>query len=55
MSWSSSAGTEVDQGWREMHLLCWFMHIWCKAPIPFSPPFSVSLFSSDAFWTETKH
>lgn len=39
MSWSSSAGTEVDQGWREMHLLCWFMHIWCKAPLPFSPPF----------------
>lgn len=37
MSWSSSTGTEVDQGWREMHLLCWFMHIWCKAPVPFFP------------------
>lgn len=37
LSWSSSSGTEVDQGWREMHLLCWFMHIWCKAPLPFSP------------------
>lgn len=42
MSWSSSAGAEVDQGWREMHLLCWFMHIWCKAPLPFSPPSFVS-------------
>lgn len=40
MSWSSSSGTEVDQGWREIHLLCWFMHIWCKAPLPFFPPSS---------------
>lgn len=35
MCWSSSAGTEVDQGWRETHRLCCWRHIWCQAPLPF--------------------
>jgi len=43
MSWSSLADAEVDQGWREIDLLCWLMHICCKTPLPFFPfLFSVS-------------
>lgn len=54
MSWSSFAGTEVDQGWREIHLLCCFMHIWCKAPLLFFPFLSL-MCSSGLGWVETKH
>lgn len=52
MSWSSFAGTEVDQGWREVHLLCCLCTFGVR--LLFFSFFLSLLCSSGLGWVETK-